>query len=110
MTPVRKNAKSRTAQGGELGRDPGRARDDQSRGRGSTGAMPDDEAVRGGIKRSSGQHPLPWRNQPAEGDNHVTDANGDPVYDGADAAAMFRLYNHQAQAEAGKNERRCHHP
>jgi hypothetical protein len=48
------------------------------------------------------RHPLPWRNQPSEGENHVTDARGEPVYDGADAAEMFRLYGRQAQAEAAK--------
>jgi hypothetical protein len=48
------------------------------------------------------RHPLPWRNQPSEGENHVTDARGEPVYDGADAAEMFRLYDCQAQAEAAK--------
>ena len=48
------------------------------------------------------RHPLPWRNQPSEGENHVTDARGEPVYDGADAAEMFRLYGRQARAEAAK--------
>jgi hypothetical protein len=38
------------------------------------------------------QHPLPWRNRPSGGENHVTDANGRPVYDGVDGAEMFRLY------------------
>ncbi len=50
--------------------------------------------------RETGLHPLPWRNQPSGGENHVTDAHGEPVYDGADAAEMFRLYSRQAQAEA----------
>lgn len=45
------------------------------------------------------RHPLPWRNQPSAGDNHVADANGRPVYDGCDAAEMFRLYVAEAQAE-----------
>ena len=49
------------------------------------------------------EHPLPWRNQPSEGENHVTDARGEPVYDGADAAEMFRLYGCQVEAEAAKN-------
>jgi hypothetical protein len=31
--------------------------------------------------------------------NHVADANGQPVYDGPDAAEMFRLYGVEAQAE-----------
>jgi hypothetical protein len=44
-------------------------------------------------------HPLPWRNQPSDGLNHVADANGRPVYDGLDAAEMFRLYGAEAQAE-----------
>jgi hypothetical protein len=42
---------------------------------------------------------LPWRNQPSDGVNHVADANGQPVYDGPDAAEMFRLYDVEAQAE-----------
>lgn len=46
------------------------------------------------------RHPLPWRNTPFAGENHVIDANGKPVYNGADAAEMFRLYDLQAQAEA----------
>jgi hypothetical protein len=45
------------------------------------------------------RHPLPWRNRPANGENHVADANGQPVYDGPDAAEMFRLYGDEAQAE-----------
>lgn len=44
-------------------------------------------------------HPLPWRNEPSGGLNHVADANGRPVYDGPDAAEMFRLYSAEAQAE-----------
>ena len=43
--------------------------------------------------------PLPWRNEPSDGVNHVADANGQPVYDGPDAAEMFRLYSVEAQAE-----------
>ena len=50
-------------------------------------------------------HPLPWRNLPADGLNHVTDANGHSVYDGSDAAEMFRLYN--AEARAGRAEPRA---
>jgi hypothetical protein len=45
------------------------------------------------------RHPLPWRNAPADGENHVTDADGRSVYDGSDAAEMFRLYGDEAQAE-----------
>ena len=45
------------------------------------------------------RHPLPWRNAPSNGENHVTDANGLLVYDGSDAAEMFRLYGDEAQAE-----------
>jgi hypothetical protein len=45
------------------------------------------------------RNPLPWRNQPSDGLNHVADANGQPVYDGPDAAEMFRLYSVEAQAE-----------
>jgi hypothetical protein len=45
------------------------------------------------------KNPLPWRNQPSDGMNHVADANGRPVYDGPDAAEMFRLYSAEAQAE-----------
>ena len=44
------------------------------------------------------RHPLPWRNEPSGGENHVADANGRPVYDGSDAAEMFRLYSDEAQA------------
>jgi hypothetical protein len=46
------------------------------------------------------RHPLPWRNTPSGGENHLTDANGQSVYDGPDAAEMFRLYGHAAQAAA----------
>ena len=45
------------------------------------------------------RNPLPWRNQPSDGVNHVADANGHPVYDGTDAVEMFRLYDAEAQAE-----------
>jgi hypothetical protein len=71
--------------------------------------MTSDSTDAGGMAPPPGRHPLPWRNHPSEGDNHVTDANCEPVYDGADAAEMFRLYDHQARAEAGKNERGRHH-
>jgi hypothetical protein len=46
------------------------------------------------------QHPLPWRNTPSGGENHVTDADGRRVYDGPDGAEMFRLYAGAAQAAA----------
>lgn len=45
------------------------------------------------------RHPLPWRNEPADGENHVTDADGLPVNDGPDAAEMFRLYGDEERAE-----------
>jgi hypothetical protein len=45
------------------------------------------------------RHPLPWQNQPSGGENHVCDADGKPVYDGSDAAEMFRLYGEEARAE-----------
>jgi hypothetical protein len=65
---------------------------------------PDGERI-----RESG-NPLPWRNQPSDGLNHFADANGKPVYDGPDAAEMFRLYSVEAQAEragqpAGRQDR-----
>ena len=66
--------------------------------------MTSDGAYTGLVEPLLGRHPLPWRNQPSEGENHVTDAYGESVYDGADAAEMFRLYG-QAQAEADRNER-----
>jgi hypothetical protein len=104
VTSVRKNTKS-GIRGAEPGRDRRLIRADPSRGAGSGAgsgdAVPDDEVVRGVIERLSGRHPFPWRNQPSDGENHVTDANGDRVYDGADAAEMFRLYGRQADAEAG---------
>jgi hypothetical protein len=53
----------------------------------------------GQVPRPESTHPLPWRNQPSDGLNHVADANGRPVYDGSDAAEMFRLYSAVAQAE-----------
>jgi hypothetical protein len=53
----------------------------------------------GKIPSPESTHPLPWRNQPSDGLNHVADANGRPVYDGSDAAEMFRLYSAEAQAE-----------
>ena len=37
------------------------------------------------------EHPLPWHNTPAGGENHVTDARGATVYQGCDASEMFRL-------------------
>lgn len=53
----------------------------------------------GQIPRTESKNPLPWRNQPSDGLNHVADANGRPVYDGPDAAEMFRLYSAEAQTE-----------
>jgi hypothetical protein len=66
-----------------------------------------DGGKRRGIRRKSqdvgrvpeSRNPLPWRNEPSDGVNHVADANGRPVYDGLDAAEMFRLYSAEAQAE-----------
>jgi hypothetical protein len=52
---------------------------------------------------SPSRHPLPWRNEPSDGENHVTDADGHAVYDGADAGEMFRLYS--AEVLAGRAER-----
>jgi hypothetical protein len=49
------------------------------------------------------QHPLPWRNTPSGGENHLTDATGRSVYDGADADEMFRLYAGAAQAAARRD-------
>ncbi|WP_232668823.1 hypothetical protein [Pseudonocardia sp. TRM90224] len=46
-----------------------------------------------------GRHPLPWQNEPSGGNNHVSDANGRAVYDGCDAAEMFRLYGDEVRAE-----------
>ena len=45
------------------------------------------------------RHPLPWRNTPSGGENHLRDADGRAVYDGPDAAEMFRLYGDAAQAD-----------
>jgi hypothetical protein len=53
------------------------------------------------------RHPLPWRNVPSDGVNHVADANGQPVYDGPDAAEMFRLYSTEAEAEAERAGQRA---
>ena len=53
----------------------------------------------GQIPHSESEHPLPWRNRPSDGLNHVTDAAGRPVYDGTDAAEMFRRYSAEVQAE-----------
>jgi len=56
-------------------------------------------------------HPLPWRNTPSGGENHVSDAAGRPVYDGVVAAAMFRLYTDAVQAESELTARRvADHP
>jgi hypothetical protein len=52
----------------------------------------------GQIPRPESTHPLPWRNEPSDGLNHVADANGRRVYDGSDAAEMFRLYSAETQA------------
>ena len=57
------------------------------------------------------QHPLPWRNTPSGGENHVSDAAGRPVYDGAAASEMFRLYTDAVQAESELTARRvADHP
>ena len=45
------------------------------------------------------RHPLPWRNTPSGGVNHVRDADGRSVYDGTDTAEMFRLYDAAAQVD-----------
>ena len=45
------------------------------------------------------RHPLPWRNTPSGGENHLRDADGRSVYDGTDAAEMFRLYDAAAQVD-----------
>ena len=56
-------------------------------------------------------HRLPWWNTPSGGENHVSDAAGRPVYNGADAAEMFRLYTDAVQAEAEVAARRvADHP
>jgi hypothetical protein len=49
-------------------------------------------------------HPLPWRNTPTGGENHLTDARGDVVYVGCDASEMFRLLA-AATARAGSPQR-----
>jgi hypothetical protein len=50
--------------------------------------------------RRSSHNPLPWWNTPSGGENHVSDADGRLVYNGPDAAEMFRLYTDAVQAEA----------
>ncbi|MDT7650124.1 MAG: hypothetical protein QOI36_1530, partial [Pseudonocardiales bacterium] len=45
----------------------------------------------------------PWRNQPSGGESHVPDASGRPVYDGSDAAEMFRLYGVEARRSAAES-------
>jgi hypothetical protein len=50
-------------------------------------------------------HPLPWRNEPSDGLNHVADANGRRVYDGPDAAEMFRLYSAETRASRAASHR-----
>ena len=54
------------------------------------------------FSRPEPKNPLPWRNQPSDGLNHLTDANGRPVYDGPDAAEMFRLYSAALAEQAGR--------
>ena len=49
-------------------------------------------------------HPLPWRNTPTGGENHLIDARGDVVYVGCDATEMFRLLA-AATARAGSPQR-----
>lgn len=51
------------------------------------------------VPRAESAHPLPWRNRPSDGLNHVTDANGRVVYHGCDAAEMFARYSAEVQAE-----------
>jgi hypothetical protein len=56
-------------------------------------------------------HPLPWWNTPSDGEKHVSDAVGRPVYNGADAAEMFRLYTDAVKAESEVAARRvADHP
>jgi hypothetical protein len=58
-------------------------------------------------------HPLPWWNTPVRGENHVSDAEGRLVYNGSDAAEMFRLYTAAVQADAeaeGVGRRAVDHP
>ena len=50
-------------------------------------------------------HPLPWRNTPVDGANHLTDVRGDVVYVGYDASEMFRLLA-AATARAGSTQQR----
>jgi hypothetical protein len=57
------------------------------------------------VARPESKHPLPWRNQPSDGLNHVADANGRPVYDGSDAAEMFRLYSAESEASRAASRR-----
>lgn len=45
------------------------------------------------------RHPLPWTDQPHDGEHHVTDADGGTVYDGPDSAKLARLQR-RAQDEA----------
>ena len=54
------------------------------------------------------RHPLPWRNTPSGGENHLRDADGRSVYDGPDAAEMFRLYDAAAQADRATRVRADH--
>ena len=71
-------------------------------GGGSTGVEPahwTEQDPLGRVPAPASRHPLPWRNDPSDGENHVTDANGLAVYDGADAAEMFRLYGAEDHAE-----------
>jgi len=56
------------------------------------------------------RHPLPWLNQPSGGENHVTDADGRSVYDGFNAAEMFRLYGVEAQAGRSGRSAETHVP
>jgi hypothetical protein len=58
--------------------------------------------ARSGDRPPESEHPLPWRNRPSDGLNHVTDAAGQPVYDGTDAAEMFRRYSVEVQAERAR--------
>jgi hypothetical protein len=59
----------------------------------------------GQIPRPGSTHPLPWRNEPSDGLNHVADANGRRVYDGPDAAEMFRLYSAETRASRAASHR-----
>jgi hypothetical protein len=53
------------------------------------------------------RHPLPWWNTPSGGENHVSDAEGRLVYNGPDAAEMFRLYTDEVHADAEVVARRA---